>query len=272
MKARLLVSAVGVPFLLIVLLVLPPFATMLLCAAMAGIAAHEMTHAAGLGRCPRLVWYAVVFSVAVPVIIFFKGLSDIYAAVLGVLLLLLFIDLMSTRGKEHASHFGDVGVLLFAAGILPVMFSCLMLLRMDGEYGRIFVIMPLVAAFMSDTMAFFVGCSCGKHKLAPLVSPKKSVEGAVGGLLGGIVGMLLMGLVLRFAVDYAVNFPVMALYGLIGSILGQLGDLSFSVIKREYDIKDYGKLLPGHGGVLDRFDSVLFVAPVFYMLLKVLMI
>ena len=272
MRARLLVAAVGVPFLLLVLLVLPPFWTMALCAIMSAIAAYEMIHAAGAGLPRRIVWYSVVFAAAAPVIIYYGGQSLSFAAALAALMLLMFLDLIFSRGSRRASNFPGFGTVLFSAVLIPLMFSCLMLLRTETEHGRIFVMLPLVAAFSSDTLAFFTGLRFGKHKLAPLVSPKKTIEGALGGLVGGVVGMLLMGLILKFAVKYDTNFSVMALYGFIGSLLGQIGDLSFSAIKREYDIKDYGKLLPGHGGVLDRFDSVLFVAPLFWMLLKVLMI
>ncbi len=258
--------------MLLVLLALPPFWTMALCAAMSAIAAYEMTHAVGTGGRSRIVWYSVVFAAATPVIVFYRGLSGIYTTVFAALLLLMFLDLIISRGKSSSSNFSDIGTVLFSAVLIPLMFSCLMLLRMDENHGRVFVMMPLIAAFSSDTMAFFTGRLFGKHKLAPHVSPKKTTEGALGGLAGGVAGMLLMGLVLKFALCYDINFLVMALFGLVGSFFGQLGDLSFSVIKREYDIKDYGKLLPGHGGVLDRFDSVLFVAPLFWLLLKVIMI
>ena len=129
------------------------------------------------------------------------------------------------------------------------------------------VFFPLCISFGSDTFAFFAGLLFGKHKLTP-VSPKKTVEGAIGGLVGGVIGTTLMMAVGSYVLaDAFWNFKLLALFGLVGSAISQIGDLSFSVIKREFGVKDYGNLLPGHGGVLDRFDSVTFVAPFVWLIL-----
>ena len=126
---------------------------------------------------------------------------------------------------------------------------------------------PLAISFGSDTFAFFAGLTLGKHKLTP-VSPKKTVEGAVGGILGGVIGMTLMMFIGAWVVQDAFLAPQhVLLFGILGSVVSQIGDLSFSVIKREFGVKDYGKLLPGHGGILDRFDSVTFVAPFVWLML-----
>ena len=111
----------------------------------------------------------------------------------------------------------------------------------------------------------------GKHKLAPLVSPKKTVEGGIGGLVGGVFGMVLFNVIVSHTIHDAYMAPFhILLFGIVGSIISQIGDLSFSVIKREFGVKDYGKLLPGHGGILDRFDSVTFVAPFVWQTLHIL--
>ena len=116
-----------------------------------------------------------------------------------------------------------------------------------------------LAAFGTDIMAYFTGMALGRHKLCPHLSPKKSVEGAIGGVLGS---MLFCGLFGYFVADGLLTECVTI--GLIGSIAAQLGDLSASAFKRQMGIKDYGNLIPGHGGILDRFDSVLFTAPLVY--------
>ena len=155
---------------------------------------------------------------------------------------------------------------IFGGLLFPLMLSCLLRLRM-GELGQVMVWLPLAISFGSDTFALFAGMAFGRHKLAPHVSPKKTVEGGVGGLLGGVLGMMLLHAVGSWILGS--NFlswgQILAL-GHLGSVIDQIGDLSFSVIKREFGVKDYGKLLPGHGGVLDRFDSVTFVAPFAYLL------
>ena len=266
MKTRLLFSAVGIPILLILLIVLPDWGTLIFCAVLAAIAAHEMICAVGDGG--RFPIYGAIFGAAAVVFIYFFGLSRMTAALAGVMILIGFLDLIITRGGKRASDFMDVLSLIFSAALLPLLFSSLLGLR-RAEFGRIYVLMPLFAAFMSDTGAYFAGMYLGKHKLAPLVSPNKTVEGSIGGLVGGVVGMYIFGLILLLFAKTPFDPAKLAVYGVIGSFLGQVGDLSFSAVKREYDIKDYGKIFPGHGGVLDRFDSVLFVAPAFYLILGV---
>ena len=106
----------------------------------------------------------------------------------------------------------------------------------------------------------------GKHKLAPVVSPNKTIEGVIGGLVASMVIMILYTLVLQIA-DFRVSYGLAILYGLLGGVVGVFGDLCFSVIKRQTGIKDYGNLIPGHGGALDRFDSMVTVAPLMEVLL-----
>ena len=128
-------------------------------------------------------------------------------------------------------------------------------------FASLLVLVPLVAAFCSDSAALFTGMACGKHKLAPKASPKKTVEGAAGGLVGGVLGMIVFRIIFFFVTVQPLSIGWCMVIGLVGAFMGQLGDLSFSIIKRQFGIKDYGRLLPGHGGVLDRFDSVMFIAP-----------
>ena len=116
-----------------------------------------------------------------------------------------------------------------------------------------------LSAFGTDIMAYFTGMAIGKHKLCPNLSPKKSVEGAVGGVVGSIVFCGLFGwLVIPDMLTECL------IIGALGSVVAQLGDLSASAFKRQMGIKDYGNLIPGHGGILDRFDSVMFTAPLVY--------
>jgi len=127
-----------------------------------------------------------------------------------------------------------------------------------------------VVAFLSDSGAYFVGCKYGKRKLAPVISPNKSVEGVVGGLVFAVAGMVLYTAVMQLIFKLQVNYALAILYGVVGTVADVFGDLCFSVIKRQTGIKDYGNLIPGHGGVLDRFDSMLVVAPLIELLLHIL--
>ena len=152
----------------------------------------------------------------------------------------------------------------------PVMFSFIYLTR-ELEYGLYFVGMIFISSWISDTFAYIFGMLLGKHRLVPILSPKKSVEGSVAGIIGsalcgGLLGFFLVEPVIH---EQEVTF-IFALIGGIGSIISQIGDLAASAIKRNYEIKDYGKLIPGHGGIMDRFDSVIVTAPMIYFLFRIM--
>ena len=132
------------------------------------------------------------------------------------------------------------------------------------------ILIPFVVAFLSDTGAYFVGCRFGRRKLAPVISPNKSIEGVIGGLIFAVTGMLLYTVIMQIAFKQEVNYIFAILYGVVGTAADVFGDLCFSAIKRQTGIKDYGNLIPGHGGVLDRFDSMLVVAPLMEALLVLL--
>ena len=134
-----------------------------------------------------------------------------------------------------------------------------------------FVWVIFISSWISDTCAYCVGMLFGKHKLAPVLSPKKSIEGSIGGIAGSaIVGALFGYFVVEQVITSQQVTWVFALIGACGSVVSQIGDLAASAIKRNYDIKDYGKLIPGHGGIMDRFDSVLVTAPIIYFMFTLL--
>lgn len=152
----------------------------------------------------------------------------------------------------------------------PVMLSFIFLTR-QLENGIYLVWMIFISSWISDTCAYLVGVMIGKHKLAPVLSPKKSIEGSVGGIVGAAIVGGLFGAYLDSAL-YTENFVlILAVVGGVGSVISQVGDLAASAIKRNHDIKDYGNLIPGHGGIMDRFDSVIFTAPITYFLIIMLM-
>lgn len=259
MKSRILVAVVGLPLLLLILVWAPSWAAMLLMMALCAVGAYELMHAVAGGRAylPMVLSIAMGVSVCAMIETRREGLFLPYA--FG-FVTLLFLFAIVHYGKESAVRFSDLTAALFAGLVFPLMLSCLLRLRLLDQ-GEAFVLVPLAVSFGTDTFALFAGMLFGKHKLAPAVSPKKTVEGAVGGLLGGVIGMLLFQWIAGPLAGISLSCSLILILGLAGSVLGQIGDLAFSAIKRESGIKDYGKLLPGHGGVLDRFDSVTFVAP-----------
>ena len=138
-------------------------------------------------------------------------------------------------------------------------FTALIILR-RGEFGEYIIWLVFIGAWVTDTAAYFVGRFFGKHKLIPDVSPKKTVEGSVGGTVVCIAAYILYGLLISRFFDVNANLVALGVAGFISSVVSQIGDLAASKIKRHYNIKDFGTVLPGHGGIMDRFDSILAVA------------
>ena len=131
--------------------------------------------------------------------------------------------------------------------------------KIDGVYLLLFA---FFASWMTDIFAYFVGSKFGKHKLCPKISPKKTVEGAVGGLVFCVISFVVYALIANKVGGVSINIALIILVGVITSIFSQLGDLAASTVKRAFGIKDYGNLIPGHGGIMDRFDSIIAVSPI----------
>ena len=265
MKTRIIAAAVLLPALLIVVLVLPSLFTAILVGLMAAIGTYELLWGTGLVKHPRLVSYCAVMAVLVALWSHF-GMEYPWA-LLGILVFaaVLFGEMMLAHTKLA---FEKVAVCLAAGLLIPFLLTSLVRLR-DMENGKFYILIPFVLAFLSDTGAYFAGRFFGKHKLAPVISPKKTVEGAVGGILGAVVGIVIYCSVLLLF-GFRVNYLYALLYGILGSLGAVFGDLCFSVIKRQTGIKDYGKLIPGHGGILDRFDSMMIVGPLAEVLMLLL--
>ena len=253
-----------IPILLVLVLFAPKVFAAVILAVLMSISAYELLYRTHLVKHPRLVIYACIMAFAVTM---WSHTGAIHAYLLiGMLVytLVLFSEMM----LDHVKVRIEMIALCYVAGaIVPFLLSALIrILAMTT--GRYVILVPFVVAFMSDGGAYFAGLKFGKHKLAPVVSPNKTIEGAVGGLVAAMAGMLIYAIVLDLGFpQFRVNYGIALLYGLIGSAAGVFGDLCFSIIKRQTGIKDYGNLIPGHGGVLDRFDSLMMVAPLMEALL-----
>lgn len=171
--------------------------------------------------------------------------------------------------EERAVRVEDVFMCMFGGLVIPMCLSALVQLKCM-DHGQYLVLLPVICAFLTDAGAYFAGVFLGKHRGITKVSPNKSLEGYIGGILSGGIFLLLYGVILQQFAGLTVSLPIMAVYGLIGSAVTEVGDLSFSLIKRQFGIKDYGDLLPGHGGMLDRFDSMTFAAPTLLILVSLI--
>lgn len=266
MKTRVIAAVVLLPLLLAVVLFAPKICTAIVFGVLAALASYELLAGTGFVKSVRLLCYC---SVCAFWCVLWCGLSVGYAwLILGILIFwsVLFGEMMLSQMKLP---FDKVALCIIAGVVVPMLFGSIVRIH-NTDNGRAFILIPFVLAFTSDSGAYFVGLKFGKHKLAPTISPKKTIEGAVGGVASAVVGMLIYCLAMEAFFGLEANYLYGAVYGILGSLVGVFGDLCFSVIKRQTGIKDYGNLIPGHGGVLDRFDSTMLIGPLAEALLLLL--
>lgn len=203
-----------------------------------------------------LVYYILMY-------VYGQDFMGMFIGVLIMFLLIYFVLVYPTL------DFKGVATAFIGFFYVSYLLSYIVLIRLEPTYGLWFVWLIFFIAFGSDTFAYFGGRFFGKHKLAKVLSPKKTIEGAISGILGAMLLAVLYGVYMHYAgaLDDLSKLLLLALIGGIGSIIAQLGDLVASGIKRQTGIKDFGKLLPGHGGILDRFDSSIFIAPIIYYIM-----
>ncbi len=188
-------------------------------------------------------------------------------AILPISILVLFTNVISTNLKVTIN---DIAITLFGIAYIVLFVMFLPIIR-EMQNGKFLIWYVMWAAWGTDVMAYVIGKNFGKHKYLK-ISPNKTVEGTIGGTIGGILACLLYTVVCNQLWHLGFNYFYVAIIGLILSIVGQIGDLAASSIKRYTGIKDFSNLIPGHGGMLDRFDSVIFIAPFAYFLLKLLIL
>ena len=205
---------------------------------------------------PALIGY--ISSVVIDILI----LDDYYSSLFIWLITTLIFLLACYVIAYPRYHFNQINMLIFGLLYVTVMLSFVFKVRYV-ENGILYVWLIFIGAWGSDTCAYCVGKLCGRHKLPSELSPNKTIEGCIGGILGAALLGFLFALAFFADTGYWWKF---ALIGGVSSILSQIGDLAASAIKRNHDMKDYGKLIPGHGGILDRFDSIIFIAPIVYYL------
>ena len=197
-------------------------------------------------------------------------LTSIIIAIIPVSLVVLFAELVLSKGKKTVT---DIAVTMLGICYIPLMLIYLSLVRdmeLDhGLNGKILIWFVLIASWGSDIFAYFIGRHFGKHKLTA-VSPNKTVEGAVAGVVGAILLGILFAILCNTIWGVGINYLLIGCIMAVLSIVGQIGDLAASSIKRYCDIKDFSELIPGHGGMLDRIDSIIFVLPFAFILFSLL--
>lgn len=266
MKTRLVSAAILLPLLFLVIWVLPKVICAILFGILAAIAVYELLYRTGLVRNVRLIAYCLVAAFLMSIWSF----CDMHRG-WGLIGLLAFLTALFTEMMLNHVKVRFEKLCLCVVGGLLVPYLLTSIVRILGTYsGRYTIIIPFILAFLPDSGAYFAGKFFGRRKLAPVISPNKTIEGAVGAAVTAIVGMLLYSVIMDLAFDKQVDYAIALLYGVLGAATDIFGDLVFSSIKRQTGIKDYGNLIPGHGGVLDRFDSMLMVGPLTEFLLILL--
>lgn len=214
----------------------------------------------------RLAYIGYLFTVFYYFLIYHYKATGILLFLISMLLLLLMFYVFS----YPKFNIKQVAIIFFSIIYVAVMFSFIYLIRERNVYGKYFVWLVFICSWGSDTFAYCTGLLLGNNKLSPILSPNKTIEGAIGGIIGAsILGGLYTYIVFYKMNDkYTFSCVQVAISCAIGAIISMIGDLTASAIKRDFNVKDYGNLIPGHGGILDRFDSVIFAAPAVYFILS----
>ena len=285
MKTRLISSGVGVVIVVFMFFMHNTIVLPLLLSAVTCIILFELARVVGGQRFGLAMTGIMLYGAAMPILEYVRCrsamtamnngassrvaevMTHVESGLLTVCLLMLFVQFLMHHGKFRLEQLAFMGG---AMVLIPWSLNKLIALNYynDGKHGLFYLILALCGAWIADSGAYFCGVALGKRKLCPNISPKKTVEGFIGGIISNAVIFWLVFLV--YAKIRGVEFTFVdgilaAVLGIVCAPISVVGDLTFSVIKREKGIKDYGKIMPGHGGLTDRFDSVLFVVPMFYV-------
>ena len=272
MKTRIITAVVGIAVLIAVMCLFDTLLFDLVIAALTLLAMHEAWQAVGFQKKDWYIYAAAVPTVFMVLLCHYHAVQLLILPVLACTAIFYAVCLVL---RSTTLDFGRLSSFALLSCVILLSFYSFVYLKYRlprAEYSAeaiYFIVLILCYAWGGDTFAYFAGRFFGKHKLAPIVSPKKTVEGAIGGILGCVLLGEICTYVYQNIADKSDIFfhgvapafyLVVAVLGVIAAVLGILGDLFASVIKRQHGIKDYGTIFPGHGGILDRFDSVLFVS------------
>ncbi|MBP3889178.1 MAG: phosphatidate cytidylyltransferase [Cellulosilyticum sp.] len=262
MFTRVMTSVVGIPLVIAVIIIGNPLLKYVIMAASL-IALYEFYGVVKKQQHP------IVCIGYIAVVIHYLAFDWVMANYFIFISLVTMISLVVLVIRYPKYSIIDVGLTIFPIIYAALLFGYLVLLR-NVPNGHFWVWLIAISAWGSDTFAYFTGKSIGKHKLAPVLSPKKTIEGSIGGVVGaGLLAYIYTIIYTQFwAFEVREQMLWIIIAAILGAIISQFGDLAASAVKRYYNQKDYGYILPGHGGILDRCDSLLFVAPVIYMVVS----
>jgi len=259
LKQRIITGVVGVPIIILTIWFGTPWFSLLIAAAtLAG--AFEFYSMGNLGKKEPLIYFGLLLALALVLSPHYNSINTLPIVITAVVFSSLIWLLFRTPSKEA---FRNWSWTITGAIYIGWMLSYWLSLR-GLDDGMNWVYLAILTIFANDTGAFFIGRAMGKHKMAPIISPNKTWEGAIGGLVIAILGAIIIVVILNLISPFAFKYWQIILLGFLISLFAQLGDLVESLLKRNMEAKESGNLLPGHGGILDRFDSLIFVGPCVY--------
>jgi len=263
LKTRIISAVVAIIIAAIILLLHDTFVFYLAIALLTIIMLFEIFSAQKCLQFKTTTIICFIFAGAMP-FFFYENLTDYRYLFLTTCIVAIFFTFI----LEHKTlMFEKLCVMITSSVLITLSMNALIQIKFtDKQHGLFLLILSLCGAWLADSGAYFAGTFFGKHKLCPSISPKKTVEGLIGGTITNAFLFILIGFIyskVQASNDVIItfNYVYLAILGMVCSLLGLLGDLSASLLKRQCQIKDYGNIMPGHGGILDRFDSVLFVVP-----------
>lgn len=260
MVKRILTGIILVAVFVPILIFSHTFAFVAVIAALSAIGMLEMLKCLGFLKSPAVAVPALFLAGASPIFAryFPENYEYLTVGVGAFMIYLLYLNAYCVIMRDSVSYAGCMsvfGTCMYITGG----FTSLVFLR-DMRGGEYLFLLVFLGAWGTDTLAYFTGMLFGRHKLIPEVSPKKTVEGAIGGTLGCGLAFVLFGVIVSGITEVEMHLGLLFIAGIIAAVVSQFGDLTASVIKRQHDVKDYGRIFPGHGGVLDRFDSIIALA------------
>ena len=270
---RTITGVIALPILAVILIFANTIVMDIFTAIIACISMYEYFHcfkSTDKGNPSQYLGYIWCILIAFTHFVDDRLLTNILVAVIPISLVILFAELVLAKGKKTIK---DIGITMLGICYIPLMLIYLSLVREmeldDGLNGRILIWFVLIASWGSDVFAYFIGRHFGKHKLTK-ISPNKTVEGAVAGVVGAILLGIIFAVLCNTLWGVGINYLLIGCIMALLSIVGQIGDLAASSIKRYCEIKDFSELIPGHGGMLDRIDSIIFVLPFAFIFFSVL--
>lgn len=264
MKQRVITGIIMLAIFLPIMIFSHTIVFVIAASVMSAMVVYEMLSCAGLHKNYVISIPALLYACSGPLIAntrFANSYGMLFSITLLFLFYLLYIHVFFTDKIKTK----DIALVLLCAIYITSSFTCIVLLR-NAEFGEYLYLLIFIGACVTDTFAYFGGRLFGKHKLCPKVSPKKTVEGAISGVVFCSLAFVLYALLVSKLEGIKPHYLTIAAIGAFISVISQFGDLAASAIKRDFGVKDFGKIFPGHGGILDRFDSILAVAPLLFML------